>query len=90
MKLWNNTRPHDLTDIWGYNEKTKGYWSQWVDSTPYTFPNEYDWFTTKTTGFLVAPSSGKYILHLDCDDRCELYLSNSSRPEYKVRTKELR
>lgn len=83
MEIWNNTRPKDLTEIWQYNENKTGYWTQWVDSTPYTFPREFDWFTTRTRGFLVPPSTGKYILHLQCDDRCDLYLSNSSRPEHK-------
>uniref|UniRef100_A0A3B4AGA3 Uncharacterized protein n=1 Tax=Periophthalmus magnuspinnatus TaxID=409849 RepID=A0A3B4AGA3_9GOBI len=84
MEIWNNTRPGSLDDIWTYTDNTTGYWTKWVDSTPFRFPHEHDLFTTRTSGFLIPPSTGKFILHLHCDDRCELYLSNSSRPEHKV------
>ncbi|KAJ0003487.1 hypothetical protein NQD34_008585, partial [Periophthalmus magnuspinnatus] len=83
MEIWNNTRPGSLDDIWTYTDNTTGYWTKWVDSTPFRFPHEHDLFTTRTSGFLIPPSTGKFILHLHCDDRCELYLSNSSRPEHK-------
>uniref|UniRef100_A0A3Q1AUC3 PA14 domain-containing protein n=1 Tax=Amphiprion ocellaris TaxID=80972 RepID=A0A3Q1AUC3_AMPOC len=83
MEVWNQTRPRHLTDIWSYNESTSGYWTQWVDSMPQIFPLELDYFTTRTRGFLVPPTSGNYRIYLNCDDRCELYMSNSSRPEDK-------
>ncbi|KAJ0054901.1 hypothetical protein NL108_007111 [Boleophthalmus pectinirostris] len=83
MQIWNDTRPDSLDHIWTFNENTTGYWTKWVDSTPFLFPIEFDRFTTRTSGFLVPPSTGKYILHLQCDDRCDLYLSNSSLPEHK-------
>uniref|UniRef100_A0AAQ5X4Y6 Polycystic kidney and hepatic disease 1 (autosomal recessive)-like 1 n=1 Tax=Amphiprion ocellaris TaxID=80972 RepID=A0AAQ5X4Y6_AMPOC len=85
MEVWNQTRPRHLTDIWSYNESTSGYWTQWVDSMPQIFPLELDYFTTRTRGFLVPPTSGNYRIYLNCDDRCELYMSNSSRPEDKVK-----
>lgn len=51
---------------------------------PYVFPREMDYFTTRFTGFFVPPATGNYTIYLNCDDRCDLYLSNSSRPENKV------
>ncbi|XP_061597205.1 fibrocystin-L-like isoform X1 [Cololabis saira] len=85
MEAWNNTRPRSLTDIWNYNDNTTGYWSQWIDSLPATFALENEYFTTRTTGFFVPPASGNFTMYLHCDDRCELYLSNSTRPEDKVK-----
>ena len=84
MELWNDTRPRYVSDIWSYTENTTGYWWQWVDSLPHTFAIEFNYFSTRTAGFLVPPSTGNFIVYLHCDDRCELYLSNSSRPEHKV------
>uniref|UniRef100_A0A3B4ZUN2 PKHD1 like 1 n=1 Tax=Stegastes partitus TaxID=144197 RepID=A0A3B4ZUN2_9TELE len=85
MEVWNQTRPRYLSDIWSYNESTPGYWQQPVDSLPQVFSLELDYFTTRSRGFLVPPTSGNYTIYLGCDDRCDLYLSNSSRPEDKVR-----
>ncbi|XP_038131411.1 PKHD1 like 1, tandem duplicate 1 isoform X2 [Cyprinodon tularosa] len=85
MEVWSNKRPSSLDEIWSYNENTTGYWSQWIDSLPYSFPNEYDLFATRTRGFFVPAVSGNFNIYLHCDDRCDLYLSNSSRPEDKVK-----
>ncbi|MEQ2207471.1 hypothetical protein XENOCAPTIV_012908, partial [Xenoophorus captivus] len=85
MEVWSGKRPNSLDEIWRYNENTTGYWSQWIDSLPYIFPNEYDLFTTRTKGFFVPTVSGNFSIYLHCDDRCDLYLSNSSRPEDKVK-----
>ncbi|XP_024153621.1 PKHD1 like 1, tandem duplicate 1 isoform X2 [Oryzias melastigma] len=85
MEAWNDTRPRYLTDILSYNENTTGYWSQLIDSLPHTFPREIEYFTSRTRGFLVPPATGNYTIYLLCDDRCELYLSNSSRPEDQVK-----
>ncbi|XP_030597029.1 PKHD1 like 1, tandem duplicate 1 [Archocentrus centrarchus] len=85
MEVWNNSRPSSLSNIWSYNKNTTGYWSQWIDSMPYTFPREFDTFTTRVTGFFVPPATGNYTIYFNCDDRCDLYLSNSSRPEHKVK-----
>uniref|UniRef100_A0A3B4ZZ57 PKHD1 like 1 n=1 Tax=Stegastes partitus TaxID=144197 RepID=A0A3B4ZZ57_9TELE len=85
MEVWNQTRPRYLSDIWSYNESTPGYWQQPVDSLPQVFSLELDYFTTRSRGFLVPPTSGNYTIYLGCDDRCDLYLSNSSRPEDKVK-----
>ncbi|XP_042290990.1 PKHD1 like 1, tandem duplicate 1 [Thunnus maccoyii] len=85
MEVWNDTRPRALTDIWSYNDNTTGYWSQWVDHMPYDFDHELDSFSTRSRGFFVPPDSGNYRIYLQCDDRCELYLSNTSRPEDKVK-----
>ncbi|KAF0024292.1 hypothetical protein F2P81_023094 [Scophthalmus maximus] len=85
MEVWNDTRPRYLTDIWNYNENTTGYWSQWFDSMRHTFPSDMHTFSTRSRGFLVPPAGGSFRLYLHCDDRCELYLSNSSRPEDKVK-----
>uniref|UniRef100_A0A8D3DR72 PKHD1 like 1, tandem duplicate 2 n=1 Tax=Scophthalmus maximus TaxID=52904 RepID=A0A8D3DR72_SCOMX len=78
MEVWNDTRPRYLTDIWNYNENTTGYWSQWFDSMRHTFPSDMHTFSTRSRGFLVPPAGGSFRLYLHCDDRCELYLSNST------------
>lgn len=88
MDVWNNTRPRYLTDIRSYTDNTTGYWTQWIDTLPYYYAQELDYFSTRSTGFLVPPASGNYTLYLNCDDRCELYLSNSSRPENKVQRRQ--
>ncbi|KAM6899772.1 PKHD1 like 1, tandem duplicate 1 [Xenentodon cancila] len=85
VEVWNKTHPGLLTDIWNYNNNTPGYWSQWVDSLPTTFADENEYFSTRTMGFFVPPASGNFTMYLNCDDRCELYLSNSTRPEDKVK-----
>uniref|UniRef100_A0A672GWY5 Polycystic kidney and hepatic disease 1 (autosomal recessive)-like 1 n=1 Tax=Salarias fasciatus TaxID=181472 RepID=A0A672GWY5_SALFA len=85
MQVWNDTAPRYLSGIWDYSENTTGYWSEWVDSLPQRFETSLNRFTSKTSGFFVPPASGNYRLYLQCDDRCELHLSNSSRPEDKVR-----
>ncbi|XP_042362122.1 fibrocystin-L-like [Plectropomus leopardus] len=85
MELWNETSPRTLPDIWSYNQNTTGYWTQWVDTTPHVFDFKLDRFSSRTSGFFVPPTSTNYIMYLHCDDRCELYLSNSSRPEHKVK-----
>lgn len=81
VEVWNGTRPRHLTDIRSYNENTTGYWSKWVDSLPYTFPG-IGYYSSRARAFLVPPTSSNYTIYLHCDDRCELYLSNSSRPEH--------
>lgn len=83
-EVWNDTRPRVLSDIFSYNSSKPGYWTQWTDSLPQTFPLSLDYFTERVRGFLVPPESGNYTIYLRCDDRCELYFSNSSRPEDKV------
>ncbi|XP_040908783.1 LOW QUALITY PROTEIN: PKHD1 like 1, tandem duplicate 1 [Toxotes jaculatrix] len=85
MEVWNNTRPRYLTDIWNYNDNTTGYWWQWIDSMPHIFPHELNFIATRSRGFFVPPASGNFTIYLHCDDRCELYLSNSSNPENKVK-----
>ncbi|KAM4540003.1 PKHD1 like 1, tandem duplicate 1 [Odontesthes bonariensis] len=85
MEVWNGTRPRYVSDIWSYTDNTTGYWWQWVDSLPHTFPIDFNDFSTRTTGFLVPPSTGNFTVYLHCDDKCELYLSNSSRPEHKAK-----
>uniref|UniRef100_A0A3B4U1D6 PKHD1 like 1, tandem duplicate 2 n=1 Tax=Seriola dumerili TaxID=41447 RepID=A0A3B4U1D6_SERDU len=85
MEVWNNTRPRYLTDIWNYDDNTTGYWWHWIDSMPHRFNYSLDLFTSRSRGFFVPPASGNYTIYLHCDDRCELYLSNSSRPEDKVK-----
>uniref|UniRef100_A0A8C2XEQ6 PKHD1 like 1, tandem duplicate 2 n=1 Tax=Cyclopterus lumpus TaxID=8103 RepID=A0A8C2XEQ6_CYCLU len=85
MEVWNETRPRYLTDILSYNESTTGYWTEWIDSMPHVFLLELEYFTSRSRGFFVPPASANYTMYLHCDDRCELYLSNSSRPEDKVK-----
>ncbi|XP_060949378.1 PKHD1 like 1, tandem duplicate 1 [Limanda limanda] len=85
MEVWNATRPKSLTDIWTYNENTTGYWSQWTDSLQDDFPNTLRNFCSRLRGFIVAPASGNFKVTMLCDDRCELYFSNSGRPEDKVK-----
>ncbi len=89
MEVWNDTRPRYLTDIRGYNENTTGYWAQWVDSMPHVFEVDFNYFSSRSRGFFVPPATANYTIYLHCDDRCELYLSNSSRPEDKVWTESL-
>lgn len=83
-EVWNDTRPSNLPDIYNYNTSKPGYWTRWTDSLPQTFDLSHNLFTERVTGFLVPPESGNYTIYLHCDDRCELYLSNTSRPEDKV------
>uniref|UniRef100_A0A3Q3WJ25 PA14 domain-containing protein n=1 Tax=Mola mola TaxID=94237 RepID=A0A3Q3WJ25_MOLML len=83
-EAWNDTRPSVLSDIFSYNQTKPGYWTQWTDSMPLVFPNEIDYFTSRSRGFLVPPDTDNYRIYLLCDDRCELYLSNSSSPEDMV------
>lgn len=86
MEVWNgSTTPRYLTDIWNYNQNTSGYWEQWIDSMPHSFTldNNND-FSSRTRGFFSPPATANYNIYLHCDDRCELYLSNSSLPEHKV------
>ncbi|KAM9385916.1 fibrocystin-L-like isoform 2-T2 [Pholidichthys leucotaenia] len=85
MEVWNNTRPGSLSDIWSYNENTTGYWTQWFDSLPYNFELELNYFTARFRGFFIPPVTCNYTMYLHCDDRCELFLSNSSDPEHKVK-----
>uniref|UniRef100_A0A3B3YQD0 PA14 domain-containing protein n=1 Tax=Poecilia mexicana TaxID=48701 RepID=A0A3B3YQD0_9TELE len=85
MDVWSDKRPRSLDEIWSYNQNTSGYRSQWIDTLPHVFPREDDLFASRTRGFLISPLSGNFNIYLHCDDRCDLYLSNSSRPEDKVK-----
>ncbi|KAM9340526.1 fibrocystin-L-like [Symphorus nematophorus] len=85
MELWNSTRPSYLTGLWSYSKNTTGHWTQWIDSMPHRFSDELGYFSTLSRGFFVPPATDNYTFYLNCDDRCELYLSNSSRPEDKVK-----
>ncbi|KAM3858592.1 fibrocystin-L-like [Diretmus argenteus] len=85
MWLWNNTNLRTLADALSYNQSNAGFWSQWVDSLPHYFPYALDRFTTRSRGFFVPPTTDDYTLFVHCDDRCELYFSNSSRPEDMVK-----
>lgn len=84
LELWNDTAPRYLSDIRGYHGNTTGYWSQRIDAMPHRFPLEKIRFSTRSRGFFVPPSTGNFTFYLHCDDRCELHLSNSSRPRDKV------
>ncbi|XP_068189914.1 fibrocystin-L-like [Antennarius striatus] len=83
-EIYNNTRPQNLEDIFNYNENTTGYMKMWTGSLPQVFPDEMDFFTSRTRGFFVPTETTNYTMYIRCDDRCLLYLSNSSRPEDKV------
>uniref|UniRef100_A0A667X934 PKHD1 like 1, tandem duplicate 2 n=1 Tax=Myripristis murdjan TaxID=586833 RepID=A0A667X934_9TELE len=85
VEFWNDTRPRSLEEIMSYNESKPGYWAKWFDSLPYVFPRDVTRMTTRSRGFFVPPRTADYKLSIKCDDRCELYLSNSSRPEHKVK-----
>lgn len=54
---------------------------------PQTFPFQNRFFSSRTRGFFVPMTSENYTFYIVCDDRCEFYLSNSSRPEDKVNMK---
>ncbi|XP_075907773.1 fibrocystin-L-like [Nelusetta ayraudi] len=82
-EVWNEMRPSRLADILTYNSSKPGYLELWTDM-PQTFPIQNRFFASRTRGFFVPPTSENYTLYLQCDDRCELYLSNSSRPEDKA------
>lgn len=82
-EVWNNTRPGSLSEISTYNSSKPGYMTVWTDM-PQIFSSDIPYFASRTRGFLVPPASDNYTLYLQCDDRCELYLSNTSRPEDKV------
>ncbi|GLD59380.1 fibrocystin-L [Lates japonicus] len=84
MEVWNDTRPRYLTNIWDYHENMTGYWTQWVDTLPHVFAQEIEYFSMRSRGFFVPPATTNYTIYLNCDDRCELYLSKSSRPEDKA------
>ncbi|XP_050924319.1 LOW QUALITY PROTEIN: PKHD1 like 1, tandem duplicate 1 [Lates calcarifer] len=85
MEVWNDTKPRYLTNIWDYHENMTGYWTQWVDTMPHVFAQEIEYFSMRSRGFFVPPATTNYTFYLNCDDRCELYLSKSSRPEDKVK-----
>ncbi|XP_038580507.1 PKHD1 like 1, tandem duplicate 1 [Micropterus salmoides] len=85
MEVWNNTNPRYLTDIRSYKTSTNGYWTQWIDSMPQVFAVPFNYFSSRYRGFFVPPASTNYTIYLQCDDRCDLYLSNSSRPEDMVK-----
>ncbi|XP_017158739.1 PKHD1 like 1, tandem duplicate 1 [Poecilia reticulata] len=85
VDVWTDKRPRSLDEIWSYNQNTSGYRAQWIDALPHVFPREDELFASRTSGFLVPPLSGNFNIYLHCDDRCDLYLSNSSRPEDKVK-----
>uniref|UniRef100_A0A8C5F806 PKHD1 like 1, tandem duplicate 1 n=1 Tax=Gadus morhua TaxID=8049 RepID=A0A8C5F806_GADMO len=84
-QVWNATRPRYLSDILAYNTSKDGYWSEWRDSLPYSSGVEDQTYSSRLRGFFVAPTCGDYTLYLQCDDRCDLYFSNSTRPEDKVK-----
>lgn len=84
IETWNDTRSYQLVDIFSFNESRPGYSSEWTDALPKTFPFDSNYFSSRSRGFFVPPDSGNYMLYIHCDDRCELYLSNSSHPEDKV------
>ncbi|KAJ3609756.1 hypothetical protein NHX12_024267 [Muraenolepis orangiensis] len=83
-QVWNNTNPRSMDDIMEYNTSKDGYWSEWVDSTPFNQMGQ-DKFTSRFRGFFVPTASADYTLYVQCDDRCDLYFSNSTRPEDKVK-----
>ena len=85
--MWNGTRPRHLSDIRSYNTSKDGYWSEWVDSMPYATADQPR-HSSRLQGYFVAPASGDYTLYMQCDDRCALFFSNSTRPEDKVSCRE--
>ncbi|XP_011607160.2 fibrocystin-L isoform X2 [Takifugu rubripes] len=85
LEVWNDTRSYQLADIFTFNESRPGYSSEWTDTLPKIFPFDSHYFSSRSRGFFVPPENGNYMLYIQCDDRCELYLSNSSRPEDKVK-----
>ncbi|XP_075995316.1 PKHD1 like 1, tandem duplicate 1 [Genypterus blacodes] len=85
LDIWNDTKPGRLDEIYGYNKSHDNYWSVWMDSMPFEFTDKIDFFSAKTSGFFRPPKTGQYVIYLNCDDKCDLYMSNSSRPEDKVK-----
>ncbi|CAL8373451.1 unnamed protein product [Boreogadus saida] len=84
-QVWNATWPWDLSVILTYTTSKDGYWSEWRDSLPYSSGFQDQTYCSRLRGFLVAPTSGDYTLYLKCDGLCDLYFSNSTRPEDKVK-----
>ncbi|KAM6974364.1 PKHD1 like 1, tandem duplicate 1, partial [Tautogolabrus adspersus] len=85
IETWNNSRPKSLDEIFTYDEHTPGYQSKWLKDFPTVFNRGWDYFTSRVSGFLAPKFSGNYSLFIECDDRCELHLSNISSPEDKVK-----
>ncbi|XP_056153970.1 fibrocystin-L-like [Lampris incognitus] len=85
MHIWNESNPRSLNEITSYNESKAGHWSEWVDTMPRVFSVSLNMFVTRAKGFFVPPTTDNYAFNLHCDDRCELLLSNSSRPEDKAK-----
>ncbi|CAJ1082786.1 fibrocystin-L-like [Xyrichtys novacula] len=88
VEIWNNTKTRSPSEIAAYTDETPGYWSMWRQDLPVTFPQAFDNFATRTKGLFAPLESGNYRMTIKCDDKCELYLSNSSRPEDKVKVAE--
>ncbi|XP_041664378.1 fibrocystin-L-like [Cheilinus undulatus] len=85
MEVWNDTRPSSLSDISDLSKNTTKYWTKWVSEMPQLFEKDDDYFVTLTSGFFAPQSTCNYKFTIDCDDRCELYLSNTTYPEDKVK-----
>ncbi|CAL8293184.1 unnamed protein product [Merluccius merluccius] len=85
LEMWNDTNPRSLEDVLMYNASKDGYWSKWVDATTHTADRSHVTYTSRFRGFFVPPASANYNLFVHCDDRCNLYLSNSTDPEHKVK-----
>ncbi|KAK0131722.1 Fibrocystin-L [Merluccius polli] len=85
LEMWNDTNPRYLEDVLMYNASKDGYWSKWVDATTHTADRSHVTYTSRFRGFFVPPASANYNLFVHCDDRCNLYLSNSTDPEHKVK-----
>uniref|UniRef100_A0A3Q3MZ19 PA14 domain-containing protein n=1 Tax=Labrus bergylta TaxID=56723 RepID=A0A3Q3MZ19_9LABR len=86
METWNNSKPKSMDEIFTYDEHTPGYQSKWLKEFPVDFNRGWDFFTTRISGFIAPKFSGNYKFFINCDDKCELHLSNTSSPEDKVQT----
>ncbi|XP_065804470.1 fibrocystin-L [Labrus bergylta] len=86
METWNNSKPKSMDEIFTYDEHTPGYQSKWLKEFPVDFNRGWDFFTTRISGFIAPKFSGNYKFFINCDDKCELHLSNTSSPEDKVVT----
>ncbi|XP_063041153.1 fibrocystin-L-like [Engraulis encrasicolus] len=83
MELWNVSRPSKVEDILGYDSSMADYSLHWLDTLRHFYPREISHFASKLSGFFVPMDTDRYRFYIKGDDRYQLYLSLTGRPEDK-------
>ena len=84
-EVWTETAKPDLSDVADLKASAADYKSGvTVDASSPNVVNKTSAYSSRFSSFFVAPWDDHYSFHINCDDKCQLNVKESSDPSAKV------